>query len=85
MTVEMVLIITIFIGLAYLVKEKLFGQESDKNAFHQFITTPWKSVLVMMESGVWIIRREQGRQWGQDRHPNHFKRIRSEQGQNPIQ
>ena len=80
MTVEMVLILTILIALVYLAKEKLFDPtDHEKSAFYQFITGPWKAVLVMMESGVWDTKRPDGR----TKHPNNFKRMQSEKGITP--
>ena len=82
MTVEMVLILTIFIGLTYQVQRELFSSDDpEKNTFYKFITKPWKSIAVMMESGVWGTT---GREDGRLDHPNHFKRMRSEQGTNPA-
>ena len=77
MTVEMVLILTVLVGSAYLVKKELF--DKPKNPFYRFVTEPWKSIAVMMESGVWLADPEEGRK----HHPNHFKRIRAEKGKDP--
>ena len=78
MTVEMVLILSILIFLSYTVKRELFDKR--ENPFHQFITGPWKAVLVMMESGIWKTNPVTGRQ----NHPNHFNRMRSEKGTDPT-
>ena len=81
MTVEMVLIITILIGLTYKVQKELFSDEPGKiNTFYKLITEPWKSIAVMMESGIWETNRDTGR----SKHPNQFSRIRSEIGTNPA-
>ena len=77
MTVEMVLILVILVATVNLVKEELFDKSD--NPFYRFVTEPWKSIAVMMESGVWLADRDGGKA----AHPNHFKRIRSEKGKDP--
>ena len=75
MTVEMVLILSALVFLSFLVKDKLFD-DSDNNPIYQFISRPWKSVAVMMESGVWMSKREEGR----EKHPNRFHWMYSNEG-----
>ena len=77
-TLEMVLILSTFLFLSYMVKQQLFDKPD--NPFYQFVTAPWKSIAVMMESGIWDNQRAQGR----NNHPNHFQRMQSEKGMDPT-
>ena len=79
MTVEMVLILVVLIGATYQVQQHLF-EDPGNNPFVHFVTNPWKSIKVMMESGVWTSDKDEGR----EQHPNQFERMRSEEGDNPA-
>ena len=74
-TVEMVLILTILTGTAYMV---LRGFETHK-PIHHFVAGPWKALANMMESGSWTTDGTEAKK----NHPNHFERMFTEEGKSP--
>ena len=71
-TLEMVLLITLGVGLFAIVKKQFFEEATP---VAKFITTPWKSISGMMESGVWKTKDE-----ARKKHPNHFDRMVTGEG-----
>ncbi len=79
MTVEMVLIISILVGVSIFVKDSELFKNPNTNPIYQFISGPWTAVKVMMESGIWMTDPRSAR----GKHPNHFTWMYSKQGKEP--
>ena len=73
--VELVLIMALLLGAAVLVRSQFIEKE---NIFTAFITTPWKRIGGMMESGVW-----EERDQALASHPGHFQRMWSTENKKP--
>ncbi len=72
-TVEMVLILTILLGISFYLKNELI---TGKDIFVKFITTPWTYIGGMMESGVWAKKDD-----AQKYHPNQMQRMWTVEGE----
>ena len=76
LTVEMLLIMVVLVSLIYLAREHLMERN---NMFVAFITTPWKYIDGMIESGVWGENTSV-----RNNHPSHWKRMYTKKGK-PLQ
>jgi len=76
LTVEMLLIIVVLISLIQLARTQLVDRN---NIFVAFITTPWKYIGGMIESGVWGENKSV-----QKHHPSHWRRMYTKKGK-PLQ
>ena len=73
-TVEMVLLLAVMVTMSYLV---LKGFKEGKLVYN-FISGPWKTIGGMIESGNWAKRQD-----AMENHPNYFRRMYSQRGDNP--
>ena len=75
MTIEMVLILTALITMSYFVLKKF---DEDIEPVTKFVVAPWVTVKGMMESGIWL---EAGD--AREKHPNHWAKMRTVEGDSP--
>lgn len=72
MTVEAVLIVTLFVTLAIMAKQML----NEKKILSAMIDKPWSYIAGMVESGVWMPSDQ-----AKLEHPNYLKRHGSPEGE----